>query len=689
MSTGNGVSTTNIDPLSAVDEIIGNSKIKGSGRIKTADFAKQLLADSPIKEAISSAAEGSVQFSTWSQLQTIAGTRAGQPARVVGPDEGNHIDPVVGGSVSNLGEYSWSTSPAGWRWLRELALSAEGVTLEVIEARGEEPTLYDAVTSKAPLAQTYGAIQEAAGTGIYSDVYADGYLATDAKTVLLGFRKDGTVDIADTYPLLDPVWLYAEVVETGAGVFGVVRGWRRDGTFYPEPNKEVAGTVVRGAGIRGGDVSIFQDGTSAKITFDAAGYSDPVCSGDFCSYLDGSNTEITEEVKAAVDFASGISTCHHILISGQSLSDGSFSTPRYTVTPQLPGKLVSFNAGPRTRGTTGAWVLNPPENLYALKNLVEVTDETPAAGLGYVFGSSLPETDGVLMSVHGRGSQFYTGLKKGTVPYANMIGAVRRARVICSLKKIAYEARYVSFIHGETDRDKTKAVYKGYMLEFQGDLTTDINAASGGSGDVILVLDQTSNWTAFNDVATSAIPAAQLEVALENSAKILCVGPKYHLPTVADGVHLTNASSRRLGSYHGRMIARHKAGQSTLPLHCASAARSGAVVTLAMHVPVGPLILDTDAVTDPGNYGIVWSQTGGTPRTIQSVAISGTNLVVTLDGDPGTPTSASISVAMNGATGAKGGPTTGPRSCLRDSATDLDSAGVPMPNWACHQTISL
>jgi hypothetical protein len=270
-----------------------------------------------------------------------------------------------------------------------------------------------------------------------------------------------------------------------------------------------------------------------------------------------------------------------------------------------------------------------------------------------------------------------------------MIGAVRRARIICSLRKIEYEARYVSFIHGETDRDKVKSVYKGYMSELQLDLTGDVNAASGGSGDVILVLDQTSNWTAFADVTTSEIPQAQLEVALEQPAKILCVGPKYHLPTSADGVHLTNASSRRLGSYHGRMIARHKNGQTSLPLHCVSASRSGAVITLAMHVPVGPLVLDTAAVSNPGNYGFSWSQTGGTFRSIQSVEVNGNNVAVTLDGDPGELSASSISIAMNGLVGDKGGPTSGPRACLRDSATDLDSAGVAMPNWACHQIISL
>ncbi|MDT6941952.1 hypothetical protein RI570_21470 [Brucella pseudogrignonensis] len=58
-----------------------------------------------------------VTKATWAQLSAVAGTRNGQRGYVEA-DSGTHTDPVVGGTVQNNGIYTWSTSPAGWRWLR-------------------------------------------------------------------------------------------------------------------------------------------------------------------------------------------------------------------------------------------------------------------------------------------------------------------------------------------------------------------------------------------------------------------------------------------------------------------------------------------------------------------------------------------------------------------------------------------
>jgi len=68
-----------------------------------------------IERGIEAAEAGRVDQVTWSGLVAIVGTRAGQPAQVLGPDAGTHTDPVVGGTVANTGTYTWSTSPAGWR----------------------------------------------------------------------------------------------------------------------------------------------------------------------------------------------------------------------------------------------------------------------------------------------------------------------------------------------------------------------------------------------------------------------------------------------------------------------------------------------------------------------------------------------------------------------------------------------
>ncbi len=64
---------------------------------------------------IEAAAAGIKQVATWAELNAITGTAEGQAGVVTGTDAGSHTDPVVGGSVSNVGRYSWSASPAGWQ----------------------------------------------------------------------------------------------------------------------------------------------------------------------------------------------------------------------------------------------------------------------------------------------------------------------------------------------------------------------------------------------------------------------------------------------------------------------------------------------------------------------------------------------------------------------------------------------
>lgn len=55
----------------------------------------------------------------------MTGSYAGQGAEVLDTDAGTHTDPVAGGTVSNGGRYSWSTSPAGWRRIGDTGLTGK------------------------------------------------------------------------------------------------------------------------------------------------------------------------------------------------------------------------------------------------------------------------------------------------------------------------------------------------------------------------------------------------------------------------------------------------------------------------------------------------------------------------------------------------------------------------------------
>ena len=380
----------------------------------------------------------------------------------------------------------------------------------------------------------------------------------------------------------------------------------------------------------------------------------------------------------------------HALLYGQSLSDGSLSEPATHTDPVRPGIAQMFSAGIRTRGTASAALPNDPAGLVGLVDARE-TSATESPGCGLVWGLTEPALGGAavstLVSASGRGGTSYTTLRKdgdsGGIEYRNLINAARRARLIAALNGRTSAAPVVHWIQGEADRTEVLATYLAWLRELQADLTEDM----GGGAAVQLVTDQTSTWMATAG-ASSEVPLAQLAAGLADAA-IHCVGPKYHLPVVADGIHLTGPASARLGCYHARAENAVRSGAGWLPLHCTGATRTGAVIRLAMHVPVAPLVIDTAAVSNPGNLGLSWGQTGGTARTIQSVALDGADVVVTLTGDPGAPAAAWIWIAGHGTETTSGGPTSGPRACLRDSAADLDIDGAAMPNWACHQLITI
>lgn len=78
-----------------------------------------------IDDLIAGQQAGQLVYRTWAELSAVTGS-VGEGAQVIA-DTGTHTDPVVGGTVANAGQYVWSESPAGWRWVRAdvLALKAD------------------------------------------------------------------------------------------------------------------------------------------------------------------------------------------------------------------------------------------------------------------------------------------------------------------------------------------------------------------------------------------------------------------------------------------------------------------------------------------------------------------------------------------------------------------------------------
>lgn len=683
------VSTTTIARLTAISDELLVNRDGDTALQRTADLAAQLASNGAVatslenvraetsasiadmKSRLEAAAEGYITAATWAALASVSGSRDKQPGRVAYSDNGTHTDPVSAMTVPNSGEYTWNAGVNGWQRTGDVIDEKFSDLLK--ESRN---ALLPAATSQPMM----------------DDYWQTVFQATADGTVNAGIDREGHMRIAALFdapgvPALTDDYLWAIVTEAGELVIGYhfVHGLT-DGKISRDlqVSDYVAGGVSR-------VIATTITDTIVPITFGEADAWSVGISGDDITYVTG-GVLAREDATAVVSLAAAINTLQHHLVYGQSLSDGSSTGGAVSTVAVAAGKAVMFNVGPAVRGTLDANVETPRDNRKSLVDLKETGRETPSSQIGYEMAKSLPATQGVLVSAHGRGGTTYQNLKKGTQPYKNLVSSVRRARIIAGLNGLDLLAPTVSWIHGEQNLSDSAAVYRGYMEELQADLTADLAVYTGAAGEALLFLDQISNWTRYGSrPVTSYVPQGQLQAALQNPGKIFCVCPKYMLET-SDGVHMTAESSARLGAYHGRAVRQTLAGSPWLPLHIASAVRTGGdiVLTYAGGDAATEIQIDTALVTNPGNYGFEWSQTGGTVVTLSTIAKTGARqITITLTGDPGAPTASAIGYAMSGVPDANGGPTTGPRGNVRDGSADLTSRNAPMHNWACHQLVNL
>jgi len=109
-------------PAGVADWLIGVPSNQGGPPFR-APF-EQLPVQPAVQQQIDALAAGQqagqLVYRTWAELSAVTGS-VGEGAQVL-DDAGTHTDPVVGGTVANAGQYVWSESPAGWRWVRPDAL---------------------------------------------------------------------------------------------------------------------------------------------------------------------------------------------------------------------------------------------------------------------------------------------------------------------------------------------------------------------------------------------------------------------------------------------------------------------------------------------------------------------------------------------------------------------------------------
>ena len=377
---------------------------------------------------------------------------------------------------------------------------------------------------------------------------------------------------------------------------------------------------------------------------------------------------------------------NHVLGTGQSLSIGTLGTPVLSLAQ--PYANTTFVTGPLSGGTGLTSFIPLVEKDLETHSSSFANEVTMLARDVVLVGQPAGRTShDLLVSQHGIGGQPYSALKKGgtTACYATGMAQLKAGHDLAVAAGKSYVVRAVTNVHGETDHQILNPAYAANLVEWQNDYETDVKAVTGQAEHVPMLESQISSWTRFNNSTTSQIPGAQLAAHVDSAGKVVLVGAKYHLPYVADGVHLTNEGYRHMGEDYAKVYRRViLEGKPWEPVRPQTVTRAGAVVTVKMYVPATPLVLDTTLVTDPGKFGFEWADDGPATPTVASVALAGPDtVVVTLSAAP-TGANPRLRYAYTGIAGAVAGPTTGPRGNLRDSDATPSRGSYPLYNWCVH-----
>jgi hypothetical protein len=403
--------------------------------------------------------------------------------------------------------------------------------------------------------------------------------------------------------------------------------------------------------------------------------------------------------KAAIDDQSQ-GYLNQVMLAGQSLAVGSGSaTP---VSTSQPYSNVMFNGGViAVGGGDMASLTALVEGDLDRANGVSLV-ETPASGFANSTTANAITrglTHDMLLSSHGIGGAAYNSIKKDSAEWPNALLQARRGHELAIAARKGSRVRAIAVIHGETDDLNRSATYQADVTQWQADYQADIAITRGESPAPVLpmLISQIASFAALGNT-TSVVNQAMWNASKAASDRLFLVGPRYMIPHEPDGVHLLAAKYRWLGETYSKVYRKVVLdGVNWKPLQPLTAVRVGNVITVTFDVPVAPLVFDTVRVTEPrldasapaivGPYGFEFDDASGSPPTISSVSLAGpTSATVTLSGTPSGPTP-TLRYAHTGRLNAYGGPTTGPRGCLRDSDTTASLWGNELFNWCVHFTM--
>ena len=391
-----------------------------------------------------------------------------------------------------------------------------------------------------------------------------------------------------------------------------------------------------------------------------------------------------------------------VIGTGQSLAVGEQGQPILSRTQPFHNLKLSTGHMP--------WPIDPNDTNLTLVPLVEpigrystnypsswpdnIAGETPHSAMANQISALVKAASGRdFVGVHsevGENGQCLIYLKKNAeqvgVNGRSYEAAMIETKAITRLARAAgktYGVGAITVTHGECDAGNSN--YENDLYQLWSDYNTDIQAITGQKQKIQMIVSQQNSC---NDYSASTL--AQWKAGVDHSADIVCSGPKYQYPS-AEGVHLTANGYRQLGEKYGQIYyERVILGKNWRPLEPGSLERKGAVITVHFHVPVSPLVWDTNfaaphqAIAEWKNgKGFEVIAASGEKAVITSVAITGDAVVITCASDPGP--GARVGYAMTGEKTRMATPFAGTYrwGLLRDSDPFVGAVtGLAQPNYS-------
>jgi lysophospholipase L1-like esterase len=343
-----------------------------------------------------------------------------------------------------------------------------------------------------------------------------------------------------------------------------------------------------------------------------------------------------------------------ILGTGQSLSVGEKGRPALSTSQPYHNLKLSTDDLP--------WPIDPENPSLSLVPLTEpigrlspsypsswpenIAGETPHSSMANEITALVQAKLGHdYVSIHsavGENGQGMVFLKKNAIPKGlngrSYAAALIETRAITRLAHAAgktYGVGAIVVTHGETDAGNKD--YENELHQLWSDYNTDLCAITGQKQKIPMIVSQ-QNTCADRSAST----LAQWKIGVDYPANFVCSGPKYQYPS-PEGLHLTAKGYQLLGEKYGQVyFEKVIRGKNWQPLEPVKIKRHAKTITIRYHVPVAPMVWDTSLEAPHASVpewtngkGFEVTASDGSRVAITSVAISGSDVVITCAADPG------------------------------------------------------